>query len=97
MTNISRRDAIKGGAAMVAASTLLAQNTKVAKAANNDNLFISVVCHSDVSNPFQAVVGRGVEQAGKDFNVRAEYRGPDQIDAVKQISFIDGELAKGED
>ena len=97
MTNITRRDTIKGGAAMLAASTLIAQNANVASGANNDNLFISVVCHSDVSNPFQAVVGRGVEQAAKDFNVRAEYIGPDQIDAVKQIAFIDGALAKGAD
>ena len=97
MKNITRRDTIKGGAAMLAASTLIAQNANVASGANKDNLFISVVCHSDVSNPFQAVVGRGVEQAAKDFNVRAEYIGPDQIDAVKQIAFIDGALAKGAD
>ena len=98
MKKITRRNTIKGGAALLALSTLSSQNAKIAKAANKkDNLFISVVSHSDVSNPFQAVVGRGVDQAAIDFGVRAEYIGPDQIDVVKQIAFIDGALAKGAD
>ena len=42
MTNITRRDTIKGGAAMLAASTLIAQNANVASGANNDLSLIHI-------------------------------------------------------
>ena len=43
MQKITRRNTIKGGAALLALSTLTSQNAKIAKAANKqDDLFISV-------------------------------------------------------
>ena len=62
-----------------------------------DDLFISVISHNDVTNPYQLVIGNGVEQAGIDFGVKVEYVGPPKVDAVSQIALIDGAIAKGAD
>lgn len=62
-----------------------------------DELFISVISHNDVTNPYQTVIGNGVDQAAIDFGVKTEYVGPPKIDAVAQIALIDGAIAKGAD
>lgn len=68
-----------------------------ATAAVQDELFISIIAHNDVTNPYQAVIGNGVRQAGIDFGVKVEYVAPSKMNVIEQMALIDGALAKGAD
>ena len=63
----------------------------------NDELFISIIAHNDVTNPYQAVIGNGVKQAGLDFGVKTEYIAPSKMNVIEQMALIDGAMAKGAD
>ncbi|MCL4416952.1 MAG: substrate-binding domain-containing protein [Actinobacteria bacterium] len=80
-----------------AAETTAAATTAAAEttAAAGEKLFISVVAHNDVSNPYEAIIGNGVKQAGLDYGVDVEFVSPPKIDAIAQMALIDGALAKG--
>ena len=88
---------------MIFVSTLLLfangeeEATTVATVEEGKELFISIIAHNDVTNPYQAVIGNGVRQAGKDFGVKVEYVAPSKMNAIEQMALIDGALAKGAD
>ena len=59
--------------------------------------YIIGVFHADVSNSFSSVVKKGVEQAGKDLNVKVEFVGPDKFDVVAEGQLIEAAIAKKPD
>jgi len=84
----------------LAAGALLAAATLAGPANADDSskqLYIIGVFHADVSNSFSSVVKKGVEQAGKDLNVKVEFVGPDKFDVVAEGQLIEGAIAKKPD
>jgi simple sugar transport system substrate-binding protein len=65
--------------------------------ADDKQLYIIGVFHADVSNSFSSVVKKGVEQAGKDLNVKVEFVGPDKFDVVAEGQLIEAAIAKKPD
>ena len=65
--------------------------------AQDKPLYIIGVFHADVSNSFSSVVKKGVEQAGKDLNVKVEFVGPDKFDVVQEGQLIEAAIAKKPD
>jgi simple sugar transport system substrate-binding protein len=65
--------------------------------ADDKQLYIIGVFHADVSNSFSSVVKKGVEQAGKDLNVKVEFVGPDKFDVVAEGQLIRAAIAKKPD
>ncbi len=92
-----RATALSGGAVLAGCAAPAATVAPVEVAAAKNEIFISVISHNDVTNPYALVIGNGVTQAGKDFGVKVEYVGPPKVDAVAQIALIDGAIAKGAD
>jgi simple sugar transport system substrate-binding protein len=80
-------------AAALLAGTVLAMSAK----AEDKQLYIIGVFHADVSNSFSSVVKKGVEQAGKDLNVKVEFVGPDKFDVVAEGQLIEAAIAKKPD
>src|SRR5262245_61719600 len=79
-----------------AAAGLLAAAMASAQA-EDKQLYIIGVFHADVSNSFSSVVKKGVEQAGKDLNVKVEFVGPDKFDVVQEGQLIQAAIAKKPD
>jgi len=79
----------------LAAAGLLA--ALVSAKAEEKQLYIIGVFHADVSNSFSSVVKKGVEQAGKDLNVKVEFVGPDKFDVVAEGQLIEAAIAKKPD
>lgn len=50
---------------------------------------IAVVSHGQANDAFWSVVKNGVEAAGKDMNVKVDYRSPETFDMVAMASLID--------
>ena len=65
--------------------------------AEDKQLYIIGVFHADVSNSFSSVVKKGVEQAGKDLNIKVEFVGPDKFDVVAEGQLIEAAIAKKPD
>jgi simple sugar transport system substrate-binding protein len=65
--------------------------------ADDKQLYIIGVFHADVSNSFSSVVKKGVEQAGKDLNVKVEFVGPDKFDVVAEGQLVQAAIAKKPD
>ena len=84
------------GTAMLAAAMLAAPSAAHA-GAKDKQLYIIGVFHADVSNSFSSVVKKGVEQAGKDLNVKVEFVGPDKFDVVAEGQLIEAAIAKKPD
>jgi len=80
-------------AAALLAGAVLAMSAK----AEDKQLYIIGVFHADVSNSFSSVVKKGVEQAGKDLNVKVEFVGPDKFDVVAEGQLIEAAIAKKPD
>ena len=80
------------GAALLATATFAATGH-----AEDKQLYIIGVFHADVSNSFSSVVKKGVEQAGKDLDVKVEFVGPDKFDVVAQGQLIEAAIAKKPD
>jgi len=68
-----------------------------ASSAADKQLYIIGVFHADVSNSFSSVVKKGVEQAGKDLNVKVEFVGPEKYDIVAQAQLVEAAIAKKPD
>lgn len=83
-------------AGLTAAGVLMAAAIGPAKA-DDKQLYIIGVFHADVSNSFSSVVKKGVEQAGKDLNVKVEFVGPDKFDVVAEGQLIAAAIAKKPD
>src|SRR2546421_5570623 len=82
----------------VAAAALAGALTVLGQAqAQDKQLYIIGVFHADVSNSFSSVVKKGVEQAGKDLNIKVEFVGPDKFDVVAEGQLIQAALAKKPD
>jgi simple sugar transport system substrate-binding protein len=79
------------------AAGLLAAAAVSAAQADDKQLYIIGVFHADVSNSFSSVVKKGVEQAGKDLNVKVEFVGPDKFDVVAEGQLIEAAIAKKPD
>jgi simple sugar transport system substrate-binding protein len=85
-------------AAALAASLFTAASlAHPASADDTKQLYIIGVFHADVSNSFSSVVKKGVEQAGKDLNVKVEFVGPDKFDVVAEGQLIEAAIAKKPD
>lgn len=56
-----------------------------------------VIAHEGNVSGFWAVVGRGVEAAGKDLGVTAVFQGPDTFSPSQQADFIDAAINAGVD
>ncbi|MBN8995075.1 MAG: substrate-binding domain-containing protein [Rhizobiales bacterium] len=80
----------------LAAGALLSASGLAAHA-EDKQLYIIGVFHADVSNSFSSVVKKGVEQAGKDLNVKVEFVGPDKFDVVQEGQLIEAAIAKKPD
>lgn len=65
--------------------------------ADDKQLYIIGVFHADVSNSFSSVVKKGVEQAGKDLNIKVEFVGPDKFDVVAEGQLVQAAIAKKPD
>lgn len=65
----------------------------VASAQESDDLRFIVVTHGQASDPFWSVVQKGVEQAGNDMGVTAEYQAPTTYDMVEMSQLIDAAVA----
>ena len=88
----------RGNLAGFAAAALLAGAVLASSArAEDKQLYIIGVFHADVSNSFSSVVKKGVEQAGKDLNVKVEFVGPDKFDVVAEGQLIEAAIAKKPD
>ena len=88
----------KGNLAGFTAAALLAGAVLASSArAEDKQLYIIGVFHADVSNSFSSVVKKGVEQAGKDLNVKVEFVGPDKFDVVAEGQLIEAAIAKKPD
>lgn len=88
--------AAAGETTAAAATTAAAETTAAAtEVVAAEEIFISVVAHNDASNPYEAIIGNGVKQAGIDYGVKVEFVAPPKLDAVAQMALIDGALAKG--
>lgn len=83
-------------ASAIAVGALLC-TTAFAARADDKQLYIIGVFHADVSNSFSSVVKKGVEQAGKDLNVKVEFVGPDKFDVVAEGQLIRAAIAKKPD
>ena len=57
------------------------------------NLKFYVITHGQASDPFWAVVKKGVEQAAQDMRVQAIYEAPDTFDMVAMSHLIDAAVA----
>jgi simple sugar transport system substrate-binding protein len=84
-------------AGLTAASLLAMTAMAVPTKAQEKQLYIIGVFHADVSNSFSSVVKKGVEQAGKDLNIKVEFVGPDKFDVVAEGQLIDAAIAKKPD
>lgn len=56
---------------------------------HGDDVNIAVVSHGQANDAFWSVVKNGVEAAGKDMNVKVDYRSPETFDMVAMASLID--------
>jgi simple sugar transport system substrate-binding protein len=83
-------------AGLTAAGLLVATAIGSANAADKQ-LYIIGVFHADVSNSFSSVVKKGVEQAGKDLNIKVEFVGPDKFDVVAEGQLMEAAIAKKPD
>jgi simple sugar transport system substrate-binding protein len=83
--------------AWLAASFLMTGAVALPATAADKQLYIIGVFHADVSNSFSSVVKKGVEQAGKDLNVKVEFVGPDKFDVVAEGQLIEAAIAKKPD
>jgi simple sugar transport system substrate-binding protein len=81
----------------LAASLLMTAAVALPATAANKQLYVIGVFHADVSNSFSSVVKKGVEQAGKDLNVKVEFVGPDKFDVVAEGQLIEAAIAKKPD
>ncbi|HZP18894.1 MAG TPA: substrate-binding domain-containing protein [Bauldia sp.] len=81
----------------LAASALVSAALSLPATAADKQLYIIGVFHADVSNSFSSVVKKGVEQAGKDLNVKVEFVGPDKFDVVAEGQLIQAAIAKKPD
>jgi simple sugar transport system substrate-binding protein len=63
----------------------------------DSDISIEVVTHGQASDSFWSVVKNGLEQAGKDSNVKVNYSAPDTFDMVKMSQLIDAAVAKDPD
>jgi simple sugar transport system substrate-binding protein len=81
----------------LAASFLMTGAVALPATAADKQLYIIGVFHADVSNSFSSVVKKGVEQAGKDLNVKVEFVGPDKFDVVAEGQLIEAAIAKKPD
>src|SRR5437764_2249739 len=89
--------AMKHLAGLTAAGMLAAAAVAGSAHAAEKQLYIIGVFHADVSNSFSSVVKKGVEQAGKDLNVKVEFVGPDKFDVVAEGQLIEAAIAKKPD
>ncbi|SCB39118.1 sugar ABC transporter substrate-binding protein [Rhizobium hainanense] len=60
-----------------------------AVAAQAQDLTIIAVTHGQASDPFWSVVKNGMMQAGKDMNVKVDYRAPETFDMVQMGQLIE--------
>lgn len=58
-------------------------------AAQAKDITIIAVTHGQASDPFWSIVKNGITQAGKDQNVRVDYRAPETFDMVAMGQLID--------
>src|SRR6188508_3365156 len=94
---IDRRAAIKSGAF---ASAMLAGGGFATRAMAQEeprDVSIIVVSHGQASDPFWSVVQNGVDQAGTDMRVDAQYQAPTTFDMVAMSQLIDAAVAAGPD
>jgi simple sugar transport system substrate-binding protein len=89
--------AMKYLAGLAAVGLLAAAAVAGSAKAAEKQLYIIGVFHADVSNSFSSVVKKGVEQAGKDLNVKVEFVGPDKFDVVAEGQLIEAAIAKKPD
>jgi simple sugar transport system substrate-binding protein len=71
-------------------------NTSQSAGANSGNwrhLTFYVITHGQASDPFWAVVKKGVDQAAHDMGVKAIYESPDTFDMVAMSHLIDAAVA----
>lgn len=71
-------------AAALLGSTVLAGTMALAK-----DITIIAVTHGQASDPFWSIVKNGITTAGKDQNVRVDYRAPETFDVVAMGQLID--------
>jgi simple sugar transport system substrate-binding protein len=57
------------------------------------NVRIVVVTHGQASDPFWAVVKRGIDEAARDLGVNVSYQAPDVFDATRMARLIDVAVA----
>jgi len=53
------------------------------------NVRITIVTHGQASDPFWAVVKRGIDEAARDLGVSVSYQAPDVFDATRMARLID--------
>lgn len=58
---------------------------------------IIAVTHGQASDPFWSIVKNGITQAGKDQNVKVEYRAPETFDMTLMSQLIDGAVNREPD
>lgn len=71
------------------AAALLGSTSLAGTVATAKDITIIAVTHGQASDPFWSIVKNGITQAGKDQNVRVDYRAPETFDVVAMGQLID--------
>lgn len=74
------------------ASVLVGSTTLGGLSAQAKDVTIIAVTHGQASDPFWSIVKNGITQAGKDQNIRVEYRAPETFDMVAMGQLIDAAI-----
>ncbi len=82
-----------GGSGLTANNTPSSSGSGSNSGSNWRNLKFYVITHGQASDPFWAVVKKGVEQAAHDMGVQAIYESPDTFDMVAMSHLIDAAVA----
>ncbi|MDB2384193.1 substrate-binding domain-containing protein, partial [bacterium] len=90
MSNISRRDVLKGAVALGAAATLSLSSSPSAMAAGDINIGIV----AKVRIPWFDNVEKGVLQAGEELGVNSFMLAPTSDDAAQQVRFVEDLIAQ---
>jgi simple sugar transport system substrate-binding protein len=88
-TNVSEPDLVVRGDEAVTAQRPPASTPERGRGLRVSNVRLAVITHGQASDPFWAIVKKGVDDAARKTGVAASYRAPDTYDTARMRQMID--------
>jgi simple sugar transport system substrate-binding protein len=88
-TNVSEPDLVVRGDEAVPAQRTPAATPARGRGLRISNVRVAVITHGQASDPFWAIVKKGVDDAGRRSGIAASYRAPDTYDMARMRQMID--------